>query len=163
MTSEVRPCCPGDSGIESIEADEPLVRRFIVENYGKISVVLGVGAASGLANFEHGVDAVFTAGLKQAGYSSVSGVFLLSIYNFLEKRVSTLPAELIPIVLPTLTTIALNFGVHCLKGTAEPVLSTMPSALIALVGFPVWHFRTRLIQLQSGFEVDFDESDVRFG
>lgn len=124
------------------------VGQFVHENYEKIAVVLGVGTASGLANINHGLEAVLTAGLKQCAYSGVSAAVLFSLYNNLAKRVRTLPSELITIVVPTLLTIAANYGVHNLRGTAEPLLSTLPTAIVAILGFPAWHIRTRILELQ---------------
>jgi len=123
------------------------VREVLQENYGKISVVLGMGTASGIANIEHGPIAVLTAGLKQSAYSTVSAAVLLTFYNSLAKRVKTLPGELVPIIVPTLLTIAANYGVHSLRGTAEPLLSTLPTAITATLGFPIWHIRTRILEL----------------
>ncbi|MFA4818213.1 MAG: hypothetical protein WC608_05875 [Parcubacteria group bacterium] len=136
----------------SEKTQETSILELIRESYGKICFVLGVGAISGLANIEHGPGAVLTAGLKQTAYSAVSAAFLLSIYNYLEKRVKSLPGELVPIIVPTLITIAANLTVHSLKGTAEPILSTLPTALLATIGFPIWHVRTRILQLWKDIE-----------
>ena len=128
------------------------VGEFLRENYGKISFVLGIGLASGFANAEHGTIAILTAGLKQCAYSGASASVLFPLYNSLAKRVKTLPGELIPIIVPTLLTIAANYGVHSLKGTAEPALSTLPTAIVATIGFPIWHLRTRISELLKGIE-----------
>ncbi len=120
---------------------------WIRKNYGKAIFVGGVGVASGLANVEHGFLAVIKAGLKQAGYSTISAIFLLKLYNFLAERVKTIPGELIPIMVPILVTITANLTVHTLKGTEEPLLSTLPTMVTAPVGFTVLHIYKRVKQV----------------
>lgn len=137
------------------EADRDIpnkVSQFIHENYVKISVVLGVGTAAGLMNINHGLMAIISAGLKQCAYSGASAMVLFALYNNLAKRARTLPSELIPIVVPILLTIAANYGVHSLRGTAEPALSTLPTAIVVTLGFPAWHIRTRILELQRMIE-----------
>lgn len=140
-----------ESAVESINTKNR-VAHFLRENRGKTAVILAMGAASGLANAEHGLEAILTAGLKQCAYSGTSAVVLLSIYNKLAERVKTLPGELVPIVAPTLLTIAANYGVHSLRGTAEPLLSTLPTAITVIIGFPIWHIRTRILELWKDIE-----------
>ncbi|QQR54630.1 hypothetical protein IPG41_05570 [Candidatus Peregrinibacteria bacterium] len=127
-------------------------KGFVSQHAGKAAFIGGMATLSGLPNLQHGVEAFFTAAAKQAGYSTASAVTLLSFYNFLEKRVKSLPAELVPAILPTLTTILLNYGLHNLKGTEEPLLSTLPTAISASIGFPIWHVRTRILQLWKDLE-----------
>ncbi|MBP9718831.1 hypothetical protein KBD59_06095 [Candidatus Gracilibacteria bacterium] len=136
----------------SEDVPESKVGTFLNENYGKGLVVLVMGTASGLANIEHGPTAVFTAGLKQSAYSAASAAVFLTLCNSLAKRVRTLPGELIPIVVPTLLTIAANYGVHNLRGTVEPALSTLPTAVVATLGFPIWHIRRRILELWKDIE-----------
>jgi len=138
--------------VDSSDVQQDIVGTLVRENYGKIAVVLGMGTAAGIANVEHGSMAFVTAGLKQCAYSGVSAAVLLTFYSFLAKRVKTLPGELIPIVVPTLLTIAANYGVHSLRGTAEPMLSTLPTAITATLGFPIWHIRTRILELLRDIE-----------
>ena len=137
------------------DATKPTFSR---ESCEKISIVLGIGTASGLANVEHGLTAVLSAGFKQCIYSGISAAVLFKLYESLAKRVKTLPGELVPIVVPTLLTIIVNYGVHNLKGTAEPELSTLPTAIMATLGFPIWHIRTRITELWKDIE-EIDLSD----
>ena len=147
--------------VEKIEtSDDAIINKFIAENYGKIAILLGMGTASGLANIDHGALAMLTAGLKQLAYSGASSVVILSFYNNLAKRFGkTLPEELIPILVPAATTIAANYGIHNLKGTAEPLLSSMPTIITAAIGFPLWHIRTRILELWKTIDDAFDEID----
>jgi hypothetical protein len=128
-------------------------------NLLKGATILGMGVSSGFANIEHGEMAVLTAGLKQCAYSAASALVLFAIYDSLSRRVKTLPGELIPIIVPTLLTIAANYGVHnYLKGTEEPLLSTLPTAITATLGFPIWHIRARILELQK----DIAEMEITF-
>jgi len=135
-----------EDSIESID-NKNKISNFLHENRGKIAVILGMGIASGLTNIEHGTEAVLAAGLKQCAYSGVSAVVLLSIYNKLADEFKTFPRELVPIVAPILLTIGANYGIHSLKGTAEPLLSTLPTAITATIGFPIWHMRKKILEL----------------
>ncbi len=139
------------------------VRSLWSQHSGKATFITGMGVLSGLPNVQHGWEAFFTATLKQMGYSTLSAVTLLSLYNYLEKRVKNIPEELIPVLVPILVTISLNYGLHNLKGTEEPLLSTLPTAVSASLGFPIWHLRTRILQLWKeieGLEIDFSDLEL---
>ncbi len=128
---------------KSHEADPSLV-DIVLQNKGKIGLITAVGTVSGFFNHKHGLEAMIMAALNQAGYSTISTIVLLKIYDFLAERVKTIPGELIPIIVPILVTILANLGIHEIRGTAEPILSTLPTAVLATIGFPIWHIRRRI-------------------
>ena len=45
--------------------------------------------------------------------------------------------------LPSLVTVGATFLVHSLRGTPEPVLSTVPAAVLSPPAFKVWSWRVR--------------------
>lgn len=130
------------------DSDHQNLNKLWQNNKGKAGFILGMGTASGAFNYEHGIQAMITAGVKQAGYSAVSAIILLRIYDYLAKRIKKLPGiyEFVPAVLPAIITILANYEIHNLKGTAEPMLSTLPTAVMAGIGFPIWHVRARLLE-----------------
>lgn len=144
-------------------SDSSHIKILSTDIHIKLYVILGVTAASGLANIQHGLSAILTASLKQGAYSSVSALATIQFYDYLAARVKTMHGELTPAVLPALLTILANYSIHCFRGTAEPVLSSLPTAILAGIGFPLWHFRTRLLELHQSIEaaeLTFDEDDL---
>lgn len=144
-----------DEVSEGLAAD---LRNRLAENSANIAVILGMGAMSGAANVQHGLWAMTTAGAKQCVYSTASLFVLLNFQHALARRVKTLAGELSPMFIPALLTILANYGVHSLRGTAEPLLSTMPTAVLATIGLPILHIRDRIHELWK----DIEEIEIDF-
>jgi len=140
-----------ESGTTALEVCAEL-RGWLSSNSTNIAVIIGMGGMSGITNVEHGLWAVTTAGAKQCAYSTVSLFVLLNFQHALARRVETLAGELSPMFIPALLTILANYGVHSLRGTAEPLLSTMPTAVLATLGLPILHIRDRIHELWKDIE-----------
>jgi hypothetical protein len=119
------------------------------------AAVLGaslLGAVVYWINHEHGPALATTAALKQATYTFFVGGFIVKNNIKLALRWSQ-PAMAISIavMVSTLLAVGLTFLVHSLKGTPEPLLSTLPTALIGPPGFAViaWHARKTSTGIQS--------------
>jgi hypothetical protein len=119
------------------------------------AAVLGaslLGAAVYWINHEHGPVLATTAALKQATYTFFVGGFIVKNNIKLALR-WTQPALAISVavMVSTLLAVGLTFLVHSLKGTPEPLLSTLPTALIGPPGFAViaWHARKTSTSIQS--------------
>ena len=87
-------------------------------------------------NVEHGYLPAATAGLKQAAYTILFGGAIIKLLEFLlvkiDNRYVSIPLSVLTV--SVITTI-LIFVIHSLKGTPEPVLSTLPTIIMAPPGF----------------------------
>ncbi len=107
-------------------------------------------AAAGLAlivfliNCSHGIPIALVAATKQATYTFFVAGF---ITRGTEKLALLLDNQIASIALAAVVSafwaITLTFLVHSLKGTPEPVLSTLPTALAALPGFGLLAWSTQ--------------------
>jgi len=96
-------------------------------------------------NADHGFWAAIPAALKQAAYTAVAGGVLTRIcermaYKFANFAFSIFMGSFVPSVIA----VALTFAVHMLKGTPEPLNSTIPTMILAPIGFIFWGWRRRL-------------------
>jgi hypothetical protein len=95
-------------------------------------------------NYSHGIGGASTAGAKQFVYTFFMGATIMRICTRLALRPGPdLPNLLVAIVVPTCVTVGATFLVHSLRGTPEPVLSTIPVALLSPPSFTFWARRTR--------------------
>lgn len=108
---------------------------------------LGMGVMVFEINKEHGALLASIAGIKQYVYSAVIAVLLIEsqhkIYDYFKKNTendSSLPA-ILSIVIPTIGTILATLSVHSLKGTPETIESTIPTAILAPIGYTILHVR----------------------
>lgn len=95
-------------------------------------------------NFDHGVDAALVAALKQAAYTFLAGG---TITRFSENLASYFTNKYVAITLailiPSCIAVGLTFLVHSLKGTPEPLNSTIPTMILAPLGFLWWSTQKR--------------------
>ncbi len=95
-------------------------------------------------NAAHGSFLATTAALKQASYTFFMGGLITRFCERLAMRPG--PAALAlaaAVILPCIITTGATFFVHSLKGTPEPVASTIPVAVISLPTFTVWAWKSR--------------------
>ena len=109
-----------------------------------LAAALLIGGIVGCINLGHGLFLAMTSALKQGAYTFLMGGVIMRFCSLL----ATLPGrDLLVLVgatlLPSAVTILGTFLVHSLKGTPEPVASTIPVALISLPTFSVWALKTR--------------------
>ncbi|WP_430810722.1 MULTISPECIES: hypothetical protein [unclassified Carboxylicivirga] len=105
---------------------------------------LFLGAIVFAVNYRYGWEPGLVAASKQALYTFfIGGVMTKMTENIVLHITHRAKALLLAVLLPTLLTSALTFGVHSLKGTPEPFISTIPTFLFAPPGFFVWAWRKR--------------------
>lgn len=85
------------------------------------------------------ISGALTAALKQGTYTFFFGGFIMK----LSERIATgirllIPAIILGCIVPTFITVSLTFTVHSLKGTPEPVKSTIPTLVMIVPGTLVW-------------------------
>ena len=91
-----------------------------------------------LINYSHGAPAALVAAAKQAAYTFFVAGFIMQFCRSLAARgQSDSVAVANATAVPTLITVVLVFALHSVRGTPEPVLSTLPVAVLGLVAFYV--------------------------
>jgi len=103
-----------------------------------------LGAIVWLINSGHGALGASTAALKQFAYTFLMGGLIMRLCT----RLALVPgrnarALALAVVVPSLVTVSATFLVHSLRGTPEPLLSTVPAAILSPLGFGVWSWRVR--------------------
>jgi len=119
-------------------------RRFIDYRIGFAgAIVMGV-IVFGINYFSaHELTGSITASLKQGLYTFIFGGTLMKGCEYLatriQKRTLAIAAS---VVIPSVLTLLLTFGMHSLKGTPKPLESTMPT-LIIIPATAIWGFNRR--------------------
>jgi hypothetical protein len=103
-----------------------------------------MGGAVFFINLSHGTLGATTAALKQFAYTFLMGSLIMRLCTALALRKGA-DAVMIPaaIVIPSIVTIGATLFVHSLRGTPEPLLSTLPVAVASPAGFAFWSRRVR--------------------
>ena len=99
-----------------------------------------------------------TAALKQAAYTFFFGGFIVRLCQHLAVTIKgKWLAYIIAMLVPSLLAIGATFAVHSLRGTPEPLYSTIPTMLTGPPAFLVWGVRKRrkMEKEQADKEVDF--------
>ena len=93
---------------------------------------------------DHGNLPATIAALKQGAYTFLMGGLIMKLcenlaikYN--NRSLSLILAVTIPVIVTTLAT----FLVHSLRGTPEPINSTIPTVIFGAPSFTVWAIRKR--------------------
>jgi hypothetical protein len=96
-----------------------------------------------LLNARHGALPATTAAAKQAAYTFLFGGLVMRLCGALAKGAGP-PALRVSVatLTPSIITIAAVFAVHSARGTPEPVLSTLPAAVLAPPSFAVFAWRS---------------------
>lgn len=96
-------------------------------------------------NADHGFWAALPAALKQATYTAIAGGILTKICERMAFRFKNFSlAIFMGMLVPTLIAVVLTYAIHMLKGTPEPLNSTIPTMILAPIGFVVWGWHRRL-------------------
>jgi hypothetical protein len=103
---------------------------------------LFLGAVVYAINFSHGAVAAIPAALKQALYTLLASGFIVRLCENLITRVKPMfIAWPLAILLPSAVAVGLTYIMHSLKGTPEPLYSTLPTLLVTPPAFAVWAWR----------------------
>ena len=103
-----------------------------------------LGAIVFWLNRSHGASPAATAALKQATYTFfVAGFIVKNNERLALKRPEPVVSLVVAVTVSSCLAVGLTFFVHSLKGTPEPLLSTLPTALIGPPGFLVLAWRAR--------------------
>lgn len=95
-------------------------------------------------NRSHGAGAAAIAALKQATYTFfVAGLIVRNNQRLAHKLAAPLQSIALAVAVSSCLAIGLTFLVHSVRGTPEPVLSTLPTALLGPPSFLVLAWRAR--------------------
>ena len=109
---------------------------------------LFLGIIVWLINLAHGPLAALPAAVKQASYTFFVAGFIMRLCETLSVRISrTWLALFLAVLLPGSIAVGLTFFMHSLKGTPEPLYSTIPTLLLAPPSMFVWGRRSRAREL----------------
>lgn len=90
-------------------------------------------------NFEHGIWETSIAASKQGFYTLFfGGLFLKMAENIATESTSRWKGIFRGATVPMLITSLLTLGLHSMKGTPEPVHSTIPTMVFSFLSFASW-------------------------
>jgi hypothetical protein len=81
----------------------------------------------------------FTAALKQGIYTFFFGGIIMKLCEVVAIKINPgLLAIILAVLIPSIISLALTFGLHSMKGTPKPVESTIPTAIFVIPSTLVW-------------------------
>ncbi|MCY1722326.1 hypothetical protein OU798_18400 [Prolixibacteraceae bacterium Z1-6] len=103
-----------------------------------------LGAIVFAVNYSYGWQLALIAASKQAVYTFfIGGVMTKIAENLALKFLNRNQSLILAVFVPTILTSLLTYGMHSLKGTPEPFISTVPTFVFAPPGFYWWALRKR--------------------
>lgn len=106
---------------------------------------LVMGGLVGYINGEHGLGPASIAGLKQGAYTFFVAGFVVQFCKWLAARpIAPVAAVMLGVLVPTFMTATMVYTVHSLRGTPEPVNSTILVVVMSLISFFYFSLRTVL-------------------
>ena len=116
---------------------------FFDPKMGAVGALI-LGTVVFFINYDHGIIWGITAALKQGAYTFMVGGILTRLCENLASMIKKeFMAILAAVVIPTTISLILTYSVHSLKGTPEPLNSTIPTLFMAPWGFLWWARRKR--------------------
>ncbi len=109
-----------------------------IDYRGAVAGATVLGALVFYVNSDHGWAGATTAALKQAIYTFFAGGYMMRLNERLSLAVNPAPLGVLAGVLGAGgLAVLLTYGVHSLKGTPEPLNSTLPTMALVIFGFTV--------------------------
>ena len=103
-----------------------------------------MGSAVFYVNSEYGIDAASIATAKQAAYTFFVGGSIVKLSeNMATYFENSKVSKVMSVLVPSTLTLGLTYLVHSLKGTPEPLESTIPTLLLAPPSFAIWGNKKR--------------------
>ena len=101
-----------------------------------------MGGLVGWVNIGHGLLPALSAAMKQGVYTFFVAGLVVQLCRWLAAReVSLVVAASMAVLLPTILTVMLVFTLHSVKGTPEPLHSTIPVVVMSLISFSFFTWR----------------------
>lgn len=123
----------------------------LIMKYRTVLGSLGVplmGCISGAMNIEHGVEASARAGINQMIHTGISTLCIFKIHDCVARRcasASTFSQKVLPALIPAALSaggcyLIHKFGIPNIRPpSAEPELSTLPTAVMLAIVIPAYH------------------------
>lgn len=95
-------------------------------------------------NYDYGLIEALVAALKQGLYTFLAGGTMMRISENLSIRFhNAMVSIFLAVIIPTILAVIFTFIIHSAKGTPEPFNSTIPTMVMAPIGFLWWSLRKR--------------------
>ena len=122
-----------------------VISRFIDIRFGIAGgVVMGLIVFFINYNITDDVGGSLTASLKQGIYTFFFGGVIMKLCEQIAIRMNpAFLAILLSMVIPSVVSLALTYGVHSLRGTPMPLESTVPTAIFVIPSTLVWGYISR--------------------
>lgn len=92
----------------------------------------------------HNLLGASTAALKQGTYTLLFGGSIMRGCEYLATRITKRAVALVAaVILPSVVSIGLTYGVHSIKGTPKPFESTIPTAILIIPSTAIWAYKKR--------------------
>jgi len=118
-------------------------KKYINYKWGAIGGLV-MGGIVGAINYSHGYMAALIAGLKQGLYTGLVGGLFSRYSEYLATSIKNINlARATSVIIPYVLSIAATYGLHIMKGTALPLLSTVPTIMLAPFAFMYMSYRAR--------------------
>jgi len=118
-----------------------------VDYSGAVAGAIILGSIVLIINFEHGWEKALLAAGKQGAYTLIAGGYMV---RFNERIALAFNRAYVALPAGVLgaggLAVSLTLILHNLKGTPEPLNSTIPTIVVVLVGFPVLGAKARYKQ-----------------
>ena len=117
--------------------------KYFDPKMGAVGAII-MGGIVYYINSEYGIEPASIAALKQAVTTFTLGGFTMklseNLSTYFDKKYISKSAS---ILLPTALSVVCTYTVHRMKGTPEPLESTIPTMLLAPIGFSWWGNKKR--------------------
>jgi fructose-specific phosphotransferase system IIC component len=94
-------------------------------------------------NYDHGVVNGLIAASKQAIYTFFVGGFITRLCENIATIKKSFAAIFLAVFIPSIIAVSLTYIIHSIKGTPEPFNSTVPTMILAPLGFLWWAMQKR--------------------
>lgn len=112
----------------------------------KLGLISGLlmGVIVFFINWDHGIGNGLIAASKQAFYTFIAGGIMMRMTENIASQFSNdFVALFSAVFIPTTIAVTLTYLLHSIKGTPEPLNSTIPTMLLAPIGFLWWAVQKR--------------------
>jgi ABC-type dipeptide/oligopeptide/nickel transport system permease subunit len=126
-----------------LKANNKLGNNKLFDPKMGLAGALFLGTIVFLINYDHGFINGLIAALKQGFYTFFVGGFITRLCENIATISKKLTAVLMAVFIPSIIAISLTYLVHSIKGTPEPFNSTIPTIILAPLGFLWWALQKR--------------------
>lgn len=131
------------SSILPVKSKNSLGNNKLFDPKMGLAGALFLGTIVFFINFDHGIVNGLIAASKQALYTFFVGGFITRLCENIATIKNSFYAIFLAVLIPSIIAVTLTYIVHSIKGTPEPLNSTIPTMILAPLGFLWWSTRKR--------------------